>query len=153
MPLRSCPFPFFRACRWSRTDLNPGHQKHPVPLTTVMVARFLTLFEPLDSVVPGGPFYFHLGLFVLDFLQPKDPCQMYHLYNAVWASSGLAQTAIPTSSLDSWSVCLPLHPNPKGSLLLIMTSVILQNKVKVLNSAFKAFHHPVLLYPSPCQPH
>lgn len=80
-----------------------------------MVAKFLTTpSEPLESVVPEGPSYSHLGLLALDFLQPKNPCQMYHLFNAIWASSGLAQTAIPTSSLESWPVGFPLHPNPKG---------------------------------------
>lgn len=115
IPLRNCPFLIFRACSLNRSDPNPGHRKHPVPLTTVMVAKFLTTPpEPLESVVPEGSSYSHSGLLALDFLQPKDPCQMYYLFNAIWASSGLAQTAIPTSSLDSWLVGFPLHPNPKG---------------------------------------
>lgn len=67
--------------------------------------------------LPEGPFYCHLSLFVLDFLQAEGPCQMHHLFGTVWASSGLAQKAVPASSLDSWPVGSP-PPQPKGSVLL-----------------------------------
>lgn len=80
-----------------------------------MVDRFLaTPWGPLDPVAPEGPFYFHLGFFVLDFLQPKDPCRMCHLFSVVGASSGLAQTAVSASSLDSQPIGFPHHFNPKG---------------------------------------
>lgn len=64
-----------------------------------------------------GPFHFHLGLFVLDFLQTTDPRQMDHLFSAVWVSSGLAQTAVAASSLDSWPIDFPSTPTQRVSSL------------------------------------
>ena len=42
-----------------------------------MVARFLTLFEPLDSVMPKGPLYFSLKSLLAGLQPAKDPCQSF----------------------------------------------------------------------------
>lgn len=90
-----------------------------------------------------GPFHFHLGLLVLGFLQTKDPGQMCCLFNAVWASSGLAQTAEPASSLDSWPVGFPFH-----SLLNYGLYYSPRIQSELLGLAFKASHAPIPAHPS-----
>ena len=42
-----------------------------------MVARFLILFEPLDSVMPEGPLYFSLRSLWAGLQPAKDPCQSF----------------------------------------------------------------------------